>query len=333
MICPNCGAENAQGAPYCYNCANPLPQAGAVPPGSVPPGSVPPGSVPPGAMPPGAVPPGPAVPPGAVPPGSAPPPGMPPGGGYVPPGGGYTPGPPVKPPRNTFSAGLGALIAFLVVTGIGVVLFLTVFHKSNDHVVGPTASPVATTGTTGPTGTTATTGTTGPTGTTATTGTTGPTGTTATTGTTGPTGTTATTGTTTPPSPTKPKPPPTKKASFHPFFCRTAPSAAAVGGGCQEHLVLPTGRPFFFVIRTLNVPAGVKFSVSLVLKGTNRSVLDFDLKPTTGQQINRLIQGINPVSSVFTGVTVVAVIQANGQATTCNGQPCTQNDEASVTFT
>ena len=22
MICPNCGAENAQGAPYCYNCAN-----------------------------------------------------------------------------------------------------------------------------------------------------------------------------------------------------------------------------------------------------------------------------------------------------------------------
>ena len=43
MICPNCGAENAQGAPYCYNCANPLPQAGAVPPGGVPAGRGSPG--------------------------------------------------------------------------------------------------------------------------------------------------------------------------------------------------------------------------------------------------------------------------------------------------
>jgi hypothetical protein len=112
-----------------------------------------------------------------------------------------------------------------------------------------------------------------------------------------------------------------------------APTANAVGGGCLQHLLMPTGKAFFFVIRTFNVPAGVKFSVSLVLKGTNRSVLDFDLKPTSGSQINRLIQGINPVSSIFQGVTVVAVVQANGQAVTCGGQPCSQDQDASVTFT
>jgi zinc-ribbon domain len=116
MICPNCGAENAEGAPFCYNCANPLPQPGA----SVPPGGMPPGGVPP----PGVPPPG-AMPPGSVPPGGAMPPQWPGGGG--PP---YTPEPP-RPPRNTLSAGLGALIAFLVVAGIGALLFFTVFKKEN----------------------------------------------------------------------------------------------------------------------------------------------------------------------------------------------------------
>jgi hypothetical protein len=310
MICPNCGAENAQGAPYCYNCANPLPQAGAaVPPGSVPPGSVPP----PGGVPPGG---------GYVPPGN-----VPPGGGYVPPGGGFPQGP-IKPPRGTLSAGLGALIAFLVVAAIVVVLFLTVFHKSKPVVVGPTPPPVSTTGptaTTGPTGPTATTGPTGPTATT------GPTGPTATTGPTGPTATTGPTGPTKNSGPTKPPPP--KAATFIPRFCRIAPTATTFAGGCSQHLFEPTGRQFFFVIRTQNLPSGVVFSINMVIKGTTRSVLDFDLLPTNGQRVNRLTEGIQPVSSVFRGLTIVAIVKANGQAVTCNGHPCTQADDASVTFT
>jgi hypothetical protein len=129
MICPNCGAENAEGAPFCYNCANPLPQPGA----SVPPGGMPPGGVPP----PGVPPPG-AIPPGSVPPGGAMPPQWPGGG---PP---YTPEPP-RPPRNTLSAGLGALIAFLVVAGIGALLFFTVFKKENAAPPPPPPPPSVTT--------------------------------------------------------------------------------------------------------------------------------------------------------------------------------------------
>jgi hypothetical protein len=130
MICPNCGAENAEGAPFCYNCANPLPQPGAaMPPGGAMPPSTPPG-VPPGAVPP----------PGGFPPPAGIPPGVPPqwpGGGGPP----YTPEPP-RGPRNTLTAGLGGLIAFLVVAGIGALLFFTVFNKKEKVEPVPPPSPV-----------------------------------------------------------------------------------------------------------------------------------------------------------------------------------------------
>src|SRR5207249_4410897 len=41
MICPTCGADNAEGAAYCYNCSNPLPQAST--PGWPPPPPTAPG--------------------------------------------------------------------------------------------------------------------------------------------------------------------------------------------------------------------------------------------------------------------------------------------------
>jgi zinc-ribbon domain len=148
MICPNCGTENAEGAPFCSNCATPLPvaaQGWPSAPGAGQPGEgqrtvaagtpLPPAT--PGGQWPGQAPAGyPPTAPGAIPP----------GGGAQPPyiyGGPPAGGPPPKPPRNALVAGLGAFVAFLVVAGIGLVLFLTVFKK--DAPATPPPGPTVTT--------------------------------------------------------------------------------------------------------------------------------------------------------------------------------------------
>jgi hypothetical protein len=322
VICPNCGAENAQGAPYCYNCANPLPQAGATPPGT--PGQVPPGSVPPPSYPPGGT-----TVPGGVPP-AAPPPQWPGGTG------GQPPFEPPKAPKSTISAGLGGLIAFLVVAGIGAILFFTVFNKKDKAEPQPppptTAPPPPTTAppppTTAPPVTTppVTTG-----GTTTPPVTTG--GTTTPPITTGPTTPPVTTGgVTTPPVTTGNNKPP-KAPTFFPFFCKVRPTQSTTGAGCQHNATVSSARPFFFVIRGQNIPKGAVFTANFVLKGTTTPVGSVTFPPANGQRINRFIANLNPVGPVGRGLTLLAVVRVNGQAVTCGGAPCKPSDLASVTFT
>jgi hypothetical protein len=87
------------------------------------------------------------------------------------------------------------------------------------------------------------------------------------------------------------------------------------------------------VIRTQNVPKGVVFSGTLVLKGTNKPVGSVTFPATSGASINRLVSpALGPVGSVGRGLTLIAVVRANGQAVTCGGQACSQDDDASVTF-
>jgi hypothetical protein len=150
------------------------------------------------------------------------------------------------------------------------------------------------------------------------------------------TGPSVTTGPTKPSKPSKPSkpPPPTKTPSFLPFFCSKPPTSNTIGGGCSHDLSISANRPFFFVIRAQNIPAGVTFSANLVIKGTTRAVAALTFPKTSGAKVNRLVSpALGPVGDVGRGITLVAVIRANGQATTCGGKSCTQDDDASVTFT
>ena len=124
MICPNCGANNAEGQTVCYNCGNPLPQDAAQ--GWTPP-------------PPSGTPPPPGPPPGGVPPAPPPTPPAPPPT-FQPAAGGQ---PPVQPPRRT-SAGLAGVIAFLAVLAIGLLVFIVFIKGGSSSPQAAPSSPVAT---------------------------------------------------------------------------------------------------------------------------------------------------------------------------------------------
>jgi len=119
VICPTCGADNAPGAAYCYNCSNPLPQVAGGQQWTTPPTQ-----------------PGTPVPPG--------PPSQPPT--YP---GAFQPGPPVEPPRGPFRAGIAALVGFVVVLAIGLLVFF-VFLKGGKPEVEPTQPPTTAPTTTAP---------------------------------------------------------------------------------------------------------------------------------------------------------------------------------------
>ena len=283
MICPNCGAENAEGAPYCYNCANPLPQTSATPPQQ--PGGY---QAPPG---------------GPYPP-------APPGGGYQPPaGGGFPPGGPppggpVKPPRGPFSAGLGALVAFLVVAAIGIVLFLTVFHKKSAPGPAPTQTQVA--GPTSSQGPTATGGATTTGG-----GTTTPTTTQSTT--TGG-GTTTTGGGTTTPTTTQGGRTTQSRGGGTPkvqvFICtitfQQCPPTPAVRA---PRTISGIG----VKLRLFNFPAGGTFTVVFINKSTNLPVAETQALHTDGSPEQRFRVTLRAPPGGFPNITLVLGLRVNGQ--------------------
>jgi len=94
--------------------------------------------------------------------------------------------------------------------------------------------------------------------------------------------------------------------------------------------VSPTTVNFAFVIRTQNIPAGVGFAVTFFDDG-NQAVGSFDMPKTTADRINRLILSIT-LNQIAAGQEFVAVITADGQATTCAGHVCSRNELASISF-
>jgi hypothetical protein len=109
------------------------------------------------------------------------------------------------------------------------------------------------------------------------------------------------------------------------------PTSNTFGGGCSQHLRAPGTAPFFFVIRTQNIPKGVVFTVTL-FDEANRPSEPTDMQPTNGERINRLVATFTP-NVDLAGIELVAVVQADGRATTCNGHTCKRNELTSIEFT
>jgi hypothetical protein len=80
----------------------------------------------------------------------------------------------------------------------------------------------------------------------------------------------------------------------------------------------------------VNIPKGVVFTVTL-FDEANRPTDPVDMQPTNGQKVNRLIATFTP-NVDLAGIKLVAVVEADGRATTCNGHTCSRNELASISF-